>query len=201
MTEWQYRQGGISRASNSWTASAPLHSAPMETISPKLPHLLSNGSGAGPTWSYYLWEENFSSLTTSVLSRISRVQLPATLWTMACQAPLSMGFSRQEYRSGLLFSFSKSDMRQAKKTNKQPAELHKQANRNLPQKLRTIHTFDSTYSLALHSVSQWKLDVALYGMRCPPSLACEFMYLPCAGCPVLRISHNPRMRIPPHPYQ
>ena len=30
-----------------------------------------------------------------VLSRFSRVQLFATLWTVACQAPLSMGFSRQ----------------------------------------------------------------------------------------------------------
>ena len=27
----------------------------------------------------------------------------ATLWTVACQAPQSMGFSRQEYWSGLLF--------------------------------------------------------------------------------------------------
>ena len=27
-----------------------------------------------------------------------------TLWTVACQAPLSMGFSRQEYWSGLPFS-------------------------------------------------------------------------------------------------
>ena len=26
-----------------------------------------------------------------------------TPWTVACQAPLSMGFSRQEYWSGLLF--------------------------------------------------------------------------------------------------
>ena len=31
----------------------------------------------------------------------SGVQLFATLWTVACQAPLSMGFSRQEYFSGL----------------------------------------------------------------------------------------------------
>ena len=30
------------------------------------------------------------------------VQLCATLWTVAHQAPLSMGFSRQEYWSGLL---------------------------------------------------------------------------------------------------
>ena len=27
----------------------------------------------------------------------------ATPWTVACQAPLSMGFPRQEYRSGLPF--------------------------------------------------------------------------------------------------
>ena len=27
-----------------------------------------------------------------------------TLWTIACQAPLSMGFSRQEYWSGLPYS-------------------------------------------------------------------------------------------------
>ena len=34
-------------------------------------------------------------------SYFSRVQLIVTLWTVACQAPLSMGFSRQEYWSGL----------------------------------------------------------------------------------------------------
>ena len=34
---------------------------------------------------------------------LSRVRLFATPWTVACQAPLSMGFSRQEYWSGLPF--------------------------------------------------------------------------------------------------
>ena len=34
---------------------------------------------------------------------LSRVQLFATPWTIAYQAPLSMGFSRQEYWSGLSF--------------------------------------------------------------------------------------------------
>ena len=33
----------------------------------------------------------------------SCVQLFATPWTVACQAPLFMGFSKQGYRSGLLF--------------------------------------------------------------------------------------------------
>ena len=36
-----------------------------------------------------------------VLSHFSHVQLVATLWTVDHQAPLSMGFSRQEYWSGL----------------------------------------------------------------------------------------------------
>ena len=35
------------------------------------------------------------------LSCFSHVRLCATLWTVALQAPLSMGFSRQEYWSGL----------------------------------------------------------------------------------------------------
>ena len=39
---------------------------------------------------------------TCVLSHVSEVQLFVTLWTVACQAPQSMGFSRQEYWSGLL---------------------------------------------------------------------------------------------------
>ena len=37
------------------------------------------------------------------LSHFSHVQLCATLWTVARQAPLSIGFSRQEYWSGLPF--------------------------------------------------------------------------------------------------
>ena len=37
-----------------------------------------------------------------VLSHFSHVQFFVTLWTVAHQAPLSMGLSRQEYWSGLL---------------------------------------------------------------------------------------------------
>jgi len=36
-------------------------------------------------------------------SVLSHVQIFATPWTVAYQAPLSMGFSRQEYWSGLPF--------------------------------------------------------------------------------------------------
>ena len=37
-----------------------------------------------------------------MLSLFSHVSLFVTLWTVALQTPLSMGFSRQEYWSGLL---------------------------------------------------------------------------------------------------
>ena len=40
-------------------------------------------------------------LHASMLSHFSRIRLFATPWTVAHQAPLSTGFSRQEYRSGL----------------------------------------------------------------------------------------------------
>ena len=42
-------------------------------------------------------------LRARVLSHFSHVQLFATPWTVARQAPLSMGFSRQEYWSELSF--------------------------------------------------------------------------------------------------
>ena len=38
-----------------------------------------------------------------LLKSLSRVRLFVTPWTVAYQAPLSMGFSRQEYWSGLPF--------------------------------------------------------------------------------------------------
>ena len=38
-----------------------------------------------------------------VVQSLSHVRLFATPWTVAYQAPLSMGFSRQEYWSGLPF--------------------------------------------------------------------------------------------------
>ena len=43
----------------------------------------------------YIWVHVY------VLSRFSRVHLFVTLWTVAFQAPLSMGFSKQEHWSGL----------------------------------------------------------------------------------------------------
>ena len=42
----------------------------------------------------YLWGSELKSLST--------LQLFAIPWTLTCQAPLSMGFSRQEYWSGFI---------------------------------------------------------------------------------------------------
>ena len=38
-----------------------------------------------------------------VLSQVGHVQLFVTPWTVACQVPLSMGFSRHKHWSGLLW--------------------------------------------------------------------------------------------------
>ena len=49
-----------------------------------------------------VWESlSYILLHSRVVSHFSHVQLFASLWTVAPQAPLSLGFSRQEYWSGL----------------------------------------------------------------------------------------------------
>ena len=48
-------------------------------------------------------QKSLSKEVHAWLRGFSRVQLRAPLWTVARQAPLSMGFSRQEYCSGLPF--------------------------------------------------------------------------------------------------
>ena len=58
-----------------------------------------------PQWSS-LWRCLFPSPQPEVLTfntTLSRVWLFAAPWSVACQAPLSLGFPRQEYWSGLPF--------------------------------------------------------------------------------------------------
>ena len=63
----------------------------------------------GMTTNQYLHPENNSCLDKkpiffhAVSARLSHIQLFATLWTVAHQASLPMGFSRQEYWSRLPF--------------------------------------------------------------------------------------------------
>ena len=53
--------------------------------------------------STFIWVPSISLLVIQALCvrMLSRVWLFATLWTVVHQAPLSMGFSRQEYWNGL----------------------------------------------------------------------------------------------------
>ena len=46
-------------------------------------------------------QDKFTEYVFCVVNHVSCVQLFATLWTVARQAPLSMGLSRQEYWSRL----------------------------------------------------------------------------------------------------
>ena len=48
-------------------------------------------------------KHNIVNNSVCMLSHFNHVQLFATPWTIALQAPLSMQFSRQEYWSGLPF--------------------------------------------------------------------------------------------------
>jgi len=61
-------------------------------------HVSHNHRFFGPSAKYKLSDIFYIIIVCAVLSC---VQLFATLWTVAHQAPLSMGFSRQEYWRGL----------------------------------------------------------------------------------------------------
>ena len=53
------------------------------------------------------WNSQLLKGSVCMVSRFSRVWLFAPPWTVACQAPLPMGFSMQEYRSRLPFPSSR----------------------------------------------------------------------------------------------
>ena len=62
-------------------------------------HISSDCDPASPLTGRHLWLHSCEH--ACVLSHFSCVPLFVTPWTIARQAPLSMGFSRQEYWSGL----------------------------------------------------------------------------------------------------
>ena len=53
------------------------------------------------TYAYQKGKRGEDKLLLLLLSRFSRVRLCATPWTVAHQAPPPMGFSRQDYWSGV----------------------------------------------------------------------------------------------------
>ena len=72
-----------------------------------------------------------------MLSCFSHVQLFATLWTVASQALLSMGFSRQEYWSGLPFP-SPGDLPNPGIEPQSPALQADSLSTELPGKLKIV---------------------------------------------------------------
>ena len=70
---------------------------------------------------------NFASKVKVKVKSLSCIGLFATLWTVARQAPQSMGFSRQEYWSGLPFP-SPGDLNNSGIEPTSPVSLALQAN-------------------------------------------------------------------------
>ena len=75
--------GQVTSLSRKWAPISPRRMRGLDSAKDKIPH------------------SSKHLMCACLLSRFSRVQLFATPWTVACPAPLSMGFSRQEYWSGL----------------------------------------------------------------------------------------------------
>ena len=70
----------------------------------KYPHLLGYFANSYQFWRIQFWSCEWDSLIIRLcvcVSHLSHVWLFAIPWIVACQAPLSRGFSRQEYWSGL----------------------------------------------------------------------------------------------------
>ena len=83
-----------------------------------------------------------------MVSSFSRVQLFETSWTVAHQAPLSMGFSRQEYWSGLPFTSAGdlSDPGMEPMSPVSPASQENSLPTELPGKPTYTHTHRHTHT-------------------------------------------------------
>ena len=66
-----------------------------------VPHSLHDLRSPTKDWTWTTTGKVLSSNHLCVISCFSRIQLFATLWTVACQGLVSIGFSRQESWSGL----------------------------------------------------------------------------------------------------
>ena len=93
-----------------WACDYPVHGSKVADVEVQAasPHTL-GWSWVGGGWVGNLSGPNYQCvlrkgkwvLIFCALSHCNCVRLFATLWTVACQAPLTMGFSRQEYWNGL----------------------------------------------------------------------------------------------------
>ena len=106
---------------------------------------------------------------------LSHVQLSATPWTIASQAPLSIGFSRQEYWSGLPFP-SPGDLPELGIELRSPALQAERSTKLLIHiyKLIFIRHYGSGTVLGYQCITQdkpaWKVS---YFVQCPTAQICK----------------------------
>ena len=94
---------------------------------------------------------------------LSRVRLFVTQWTVAYHAPLSMGFSRQEYWSGLLFP--------------SPGDFPTQGlNLGLPRCRQTLHPLSHQRDVVRSLISgavEWHICCSLFGLLILSLTVCD----------------------------
>ena len=86
---------------------------------------------------------------------LSRVQLFASPWTVAYQAPPSMGFSRQEYWSGLTLPSPKRHLRLGKNVMTKLDSMLKSRDITLPTKICLVKAM--VYPCVMYECESWTI--------------------------------------------
>ena len=112
---------------------------------------------------------------TIVLSHFSQVQLFVTLWTVACQAPMFMGFSKQEYWGELTYP-SVVDL---------PDPQYKPASLKSPALVGRFFTISATWEALRHlrSPSRWCVCVCAHACEQSVSRSCPTLWDPMGYSP------------------
>ena len=126
----------------------------------------------------------FLYLCACVLSHFSCVRLSATLWTMAFQAPLSLGFSRQERWSGLPFPspiFISTYIENHEFILTCSISIH---TTEFNLQLSSFHVYTGRYKFShtVKNITVIILNILLIGLVAP----CVATFLPPSGCHLAR---------------
>ena len=115
-----------------------------------------------------------------VLSHFSCIRLYVTPWTVACQAPLSMGFSRQEYWNGLPCSL--------------PGDL---PNPGIGPSLLCLLHWRQPTPLCLPGISHGQRSLAGYGLWGHKELdTTEHICIHCVFTQLLHFLSSPEIKVP-----
>ena len=104
-------------------------------------------------WTNFLLQNSVNPVC-AVLRHFSCVQLFAIPWTIACQAPLSMGFSRQEYGVGC-HSFSRGSSRPRDQIQFTCTGFNPLQEDFLPSESRKTHLLEKESNIASCMKSSW----------------------------------------------